>query len=139
MFTSPSTLTRHLYTHAELRFHCRCGKSYHFAAELHVHKLRHCRIRTAICSYPNCSKSYFSQADLSKHAKTHEKIKWCCNLCDYFSFDQRLLKSHKCVHERKYRYFYKNCAKGFLYHMQWKCHTTEIKCVALKRSDSPEH
>ena len=41
MFTSPSTLTRHMYTHAELRFNCHCGKSYHFAAELCVHKLTH--------------------------------------------------------------------------------------------------
>ena len=41
MFSTPSTLTRHLYTHAEPRFHCQCGKSYHFAAELCVHKLTH--------------------------------------------------------------------------------------------------
>ena len=139
MYTSPLTLTRHLYTHAEPRYHCHCGKSYHFAAELCVHKLTHRRIWTAIFSYPKCSKSYFSQADLAKHAKTHEKIKWCCNICNYFSFDRCLLKSHKHVHERKDRYFCNNCGKSFLYHTQWKWHKSNAKCVTLKRSDSPEH
>ena len=87
-FTLPSTLTRHQYTHAELRFKCRCGKGYHFTVELKQHKLTHRWIHTAICSHPSCKKSYFSQADLAKHAKTHDNVEWKCSICDYVTNDE---------------------------------------------------
>ena len=120
VFTSPSTLTRHMYTHAELHYLCKCRKSYHFPAELRVHKLTHRRICIAICSHPGCNKSYFSQADLSKHAKTHDNVKWNCSLCMYVTNDERLLKSHHWKHEQTVKYHCEKCGKGFVYHTQWK-------------------
>ena len=117
-FTSPSTLTRHLYTHAEPCFKCRCGKGYHFAAELKQHKLTHCLIHTAICSHPGCKKSYFSQADLAKHSKVHENVQWQCPTYDYVTNDEGLLRSHKRVHDQKLRYHCIKCDIGFVYHTQ---------------------
>ena len=101
VFTMPLSLQRHQYVHSSPQFHCRCGKGFYFLVELKVHKLKHRRTRTAICSYPGCTKSYFSQADLAKHARTHLKIKWNCDWCDYTTNNERLLKSHKRKHEQQ--------------------------------------
>ena len=137
-FSTPLTLMRHQYTHASPRFHCRCVKGFYYLPELKVHKLKHRRTRTAICSYPGCTKSYFSQSNLAKHAHTHCKIKWNCDKCDYSTSDERLLKSHQRKHEQQVKYTCDQCGCGFVYHTQWSRHCNKKNCRELKRSSSPE-
>ena len=137
VFTTPSSLQRHQYVHSSPRFHCRCGKGFYFLVELKIHKLKHRRTCTGICTYPGCTKSYFSQLDLAKHACTHLKIQWNCNQCDYSTHDERLLKNHKRKHEQKIKYTCSHCGKGFVYHTQWARHTNKNSCKELKWSNSP--
>ena len=132
VFTTPLSLQRHQYAHSLPRFHCRCGKGFYFLAELKVHKLKHRRTCTAICSYPGCTKSYFSQADWAKHAHTHLKIIWNCDRCDYTTNDERLLKSHKRKHKQKVKYTCSHCGRGFVYHTQWARHTNKNTCKKLQ-------
>ena len=127
-FTTPSTLTRHYYTHAEPRKFCRCGKGFYFSSELHVHKLTHRRIKTQMCTYPGCGKSYFSAADLAKHACIHENIAWNCNKCDYSTPDKRLLRSHQRVHEQVPCYTCAKCGATFVFHTQWMRHNRKDQC-----------
>ena len=137
-FSIPSTLTQHMYYHAEPRHFCHCGEGFRFLAEIRIHKLTHRRIKTAICQHPGCGKSYMSQSDLSKHAKVHEKVEWKCKLCDYTNYDKRLLKSHMRKHDQTVKYTCSRCGKGFVYHTQFKRHRTADNCTPLKRSGSPE-
>ena len=139
LFNTPSTLTRHMYTHLEARKPCRCGKSFWFLSELNTHKLTHRRIKHQVCSHVGCGHSYISKQDLAKHARTHDNIEWRCLKCNYTTDDKRLLKSHQRVHLRKIRYYCVVCGKGFIFHMQWNHHKTQNNCSPLKRSGSPEH
>ena len=118
-FHTPSTLSRHMYTHHKPRKFCRCGAGFYFNSDLRIHKFTHRCIKSQFCQSQGCDKSYFSAADLAKHARTHLKINWKCQKCDYCTNDERLLKSHQRVHDRKIRYLCQKCNKGFIFHMQW--------------------
>ena len=127
-FSTPSTLSHHMYTHREPRKFCRCGMGYYFNSELRIHKLTHRRIKSQFCQSLGCNKSYFSSADLAKHARTHLKIEWTCQKCDYKIFNERLLKSHQRVHDRRMHYTCQKCNKGVICHTQWARHKKQDKC-----------
>ena len=117
-FKTPSTLIRHMYTHAKLHFHCRCGKGFYFKSDLTIHKVTHKRIKNHICVHPGCGHSYFSSNKLVKHVQIHKGVTWSCTLCNYKTPDKRLLKSHQQKHNQMPRYFCPKCNKGFTYHAQ---------------------
>ena len=56
-FALASSLTRHMYEHADKCFSCdSCNFSSHFASELEVHKINHRRNQSYQCMYANCGK-----------------------------------------------------------------------------------
>ena len=94
LFSTPLTLEQHHYTYKIIKkYPCRCGKVFFFLSELKVHKYSHCRIRSAICTYPGCTKSYFNKNNLAKHALIYKKITWDCDQdeCKYSTPDKWLL------------------------------------------------
>ena len=127
-FKTPSTLIRHMYTHAKPRFHCWCGKGFYFKSDLTIHKVTHKRIKNHICIHPGCGHSYFSSNELAKHVQIHKGVMWSCTLCNYKTPDKRLLKSHQRKHNQTPRYFCPKCNKGFTYHAQWSRHVMAKKC-----------
>ena len=71
---TPSTLTRHMYSHKELKFSCDfCPKKFTFESDCDTHHISHRKIKTFLCNKPKCGKSFFFEGDLTKHVKTHQK------------------------------------------------------------------
>ena len=127
-FSTPCTLTRHLYMHEIPTKKCPCGEVFRFNSELKAHKLTHHWLPTHHCAHAGCDRSYFNAADLTKHVKTHKNMIWCCSKCKYTTKDKWLLKSHQRKHEHEHRYTCQKCGKGFIYHTQWARHKTDDSC-----------
>ena len=89
-FKTPSSLQRHLYSHAELKFPCdQCDEAFAFKSELIFHKTVHRKIPTFKCMSKNCGKAYKSANYLNKHALKHSGMVWDCDVgnCDYSTDD----------------------------------------------------
>ena len=138
-FSTPSTLSKHFYNHGELKYSCHtCGKKYAFKSQLTNHRISHKRTKDHVCIWPNCGKSYFSKGELTKHTKIHYKDTEFCHLCDYSTYDSRLLISHLRKHDKKVqKYECKNCGECFTHHTQRQRHVRDNKC--RKRSSSPSY
>ena len=145
---TPSTLTRHMYSHKELKYLCDfCPKRFAFESDRDTHHISHRTIKMFFCSKPKCGKSFFFEGDLTKHVKTHRKKVWRCQLCDYTTKDERNLKAHQRVHSNLLPYICDNCLHLFRYNEQLKCHEAkpkeceQFKQAAAKRkaTNSPEY
>ena len=138
-FSTPSTLSKHFYNHGELKYSCHtCGKKYAFKSQLTNHRISHKRTKDHVCIWPNCGKSYFSKGELTKHTKIHYKDTEFCHICDYSTYDSRLLLSHLRKHNKKVKkYECKNCGERFTHHTQRQRHVRDNKC--RKRSNSPSY
>ena len=143
---TPSTLTRHMFSHRELKYPCEyCPKRFPFESDRDTHHIRHRTLKTFACVNPNCGKTFFFKGNLTKHVKTHRKVKWKCQYCSYVSKDERNLKAHQRVHSNLKLYICKNCLQLFKYNEQLKRHRARPKdCECFKtlkslRSASPEY
>ena len=59
-FATPSTLSRHMYSHGTLKFACdKCSNSYAFSSALERHSYSHRKYPAFKCHYKDCDRSYF--------------------------------------------------------------------------------
>ena len=59
IFDTPSSMSRHRYSHKTLQFFCEdCGKGFFFSSELTSHRRRHPTIPGFVCFTKNCGESY---------------------------------------------------------------------------------
>ena len=143
---TPSTLTRHMFIHRELRYKCdHCPKKFAFKSDRDTHHISHRKIKTFMCNSAKCGKTFFFEGDLTKHVKTHREIKWRCKYCKYWSNDERNLKAHQRLHSNLKPYLCENCLQLFKYNEQLKRHRAKpgecekLKKLASSRSKSPEY
>ena len=138
-FTTPSTLTRHSYSHGPQKHACTkkgCNYRLAFASELERHKLVHRTIATHQCQFANCERWYFSKDELNKHVRIHDGKRWDCDEtgCNYSTPDKRLLKQHYRKHSDKKPYECSLCHKSFTYHTQYSRHVRDDVCEAKTTS-----
>ena len=94
VFSTPSTLCRHKYSHQEHKFHCSvCNKGCPFESDRNIHAIKHETEKKHSCQ--DCKKSFFQHSDLLKHEKVHNDTVWKCSMCDYTAVDERNLKLHR--------------------------------------------
>ena len=87
-FNNPASLTRHCYSHKELKFKCNnCDQSFAFESNLQTHRISHRTILTHCCMYPNCNKKFKNKGDLTRHAKEHNGIMHKRSDCSYENSD----------------------------------------------------
>ena len=134
-FTTPSTLTRHSYSHGPQKHACTkkgCNFRSAFASELERHKLVHRTIATHQCQFANCERWYFSKDELNKHVRIHDGKGWDCDEpgCNYSTPDKRLLKQHYRKHSDEKPYECGLCHKSFTYHTQYSRHVRNDTCEA---------
>ena len=133
-FRTPSSLSRHMYSHGPKRFMCthsNCFEGFAFSSELDRHKLTHRTIATHQCQYPGCGKWYFSGGELAKHVRTHDGKRWNCTEigCTYSTNDKRLLHQHGRKHQPDvHPYECGVCSKSFRYHTQYTRHVRDDDC-----------
>ena len=138
-FSTPSTLTRHSYSHGPQKHACTkkgCNYRSAFASELERHKLVHRTIATHQCQFANCERWYFSKDELNKHVRIHDGKRWDCDEtgCNYSTPDKRLLKQHYRKHSDKKPYECGLCHKSFTYHTQYSRHVRDDACEATTTS-----
>ena len=133
-FPTPSSLSRHMYSHGPKRFMCdhtNCYEGFAFSSELDRHKLTHRTIATHQCQYPGCGKWYFAGGELAKHVRTHDGKRWNCEEvgCTYSTNDRRLLHQHGRKHQPDvHPYECGVCSKSFHYHTQYTRHVCDDEC-----------
>ena len=117
---TPSRFNEHKYTHKEARYKCgRCSKTFYFESGLKLHKHLHKRHRTYKCFSKNCNKLYKWPQDLLRHVKSHLGRNLCCKVCDYSTYEKRLLTQHEVMHQDIKNYkCRKNCIQTFKHCMQ---------------------
>ena len=135
---TPSTLTRHMFSHRELKYPCDyCPKWFPFESDRDTHHISHQTLKTFACISPNCGKTFFFKGDLTKHVKIHRKVKWKCQHCPYVPKDERNLKAHQRLHSNLKPYICKNCLQLFKYNEQLKWHRAKPKdCEHFKTLNS---
>ena len=117
-FKLPSSLTRHMYDHNALKYHCdQCDYSCYFESELQMHKIIHRKNPSYQCMRAKCGKWFRQKWDLTLHLQKHEKI---VHKCDYegckFSMDtKKQLKENQKSHSNDYPHKCLVCDKGFHY------------------------
>ena len=133
VFSTPSSLSLHMYDHEELRYTCkRCGKGFHFKGQLAQHKVDHRSTRTFQCMHSGCGRWFKRKGDLVLHLETHKNKEWKCSECNQTTTCEKYLKDHiKSQHETDkadYKYKCAVCNRSFLYRMQLARH----KVIHLK-------
>ena len=119
-FSTPGSLRKHRYTHAEedSQFRCQsCDKIFPFKSQLTSHRHMHRRSRNYICAAANCGKTFKHPGDLSSHAKSHGKPLKCAH-CNYENTGKRNLKSHLRTHSRVVTFKCKLCGELFVHSNQ---------------------
>ena len=131
MFHTPSSLHRHNYRHKELKFKCTtCGDSFPFQFQLTDHQISHTTKQPHKCAQSGCSKTFKNASSFRKHRLLHDGHKHFCKEknCNYWSYNERNLSTHKIGHGDKNRYGCKKCGEGFMYHTPMVCHIKGNKC-----------
>ena len=136
VFSTPSTLERHGYTHKELKYKCDvCEEKFAFASDRDHHMVKHSTEKKFTCK---CGRQFFNKGDLKKHEEVHKNVVHKCKICEYSAVDPRNLKAHMRLHSNLKPYMCQSCLKLFKYHTQLKRH---LPCKEKKteRSESPEY
>ena len=136
VFSNPSSLCQHKYTHLDKKFCCRnCNKYFLFESNLAGHRLKHRHHPGFQCNHSQngsvCGKWYFAKSDLAKHVHMHSGKVYSCYECDYTTIDIRYLRAHRYTHSDKLKYTCKNCKEMFKHHTQMQRH--EEKCKDKSR------
>ena len=105
-FVTPSSRRDHMYSHRIHQYKCSiCKRTFNFPSELQLHRTVHRKTKYYRCQEPDCDKTYKWKQDLTRHAKSHEKVCFSCELCNYSSTEKRLLKRHVLSHSLKKTYY----------------------------------
>ena len=70
-YSTPHSLSQHIYKHKNMkcRFLCKCGKIFPFMSQLKIHKIKHTRKYTNMCT--ECSIPFKYHHDMLKHLRSH--------------------------------------------------------------------
>ena len=102
VFTSPRTLAKHRYIHAEYMYECQdCNRGFTFKSQLESHRKIHMKISGYVCFKPKCGKCFKRESELNAHLTAHSKNKIKCDHCNYSNSDIRNVRAHIKVHSNK--------------------------------------
>ena len=88
VFTSPRTLAKHRYTHAEYMYECQdCNRGFTFKSQLESHRKVHLKMTGFVCFKPKCGKCFKRESELNAHLTAHSKNKIKCDYCEYSNSD----------------------------------------------------
>ena len=90
LFTSPRTMAKHRYSHAEIMYECdTCGQGFTFRSQYLSHRKVHLTIQGFVCFKANCGQRFKREAELNAHLKAHDSKPIKCEHCDYTNKDKR--------------------------------------------------
>ena len=139
VFSTPSGLDRHKYTHLAPRHKCtECGTGFYFEGEVKQHMTTHRKVQAFTCNHGNCKKRYMNHADLLKHVRMHTVPVLQCTDCKYSTTDKCLFKCHRALHSDSEPFKCDACNKTFK-HRNQLCHHKLDKTLCESRSSSPEY
>ena len=100
-YSTPHSLIQHIYKHRNMKskFLCKCGKMFPFMSQLKIHKIKHNRKYTNMCT--ECSIPFKYRHDMLKHRRSHTAKEYTCENCDYVGSSINL-KAHQRQHNPKY-------------------------------------
>ena len=120
-FTSPRTMAKHRYSHAETMYECEtCGQGFTFRSQYLSHRKVHLTIQGFVCFKAKCGQRFKRESELNAHLKAHDSTPIKCEHCDYTNKDQRNLRAHMRIHSEKLPFFCVLCGKRFRWQEQ-KC------------------
>ena len=91
-FTSPRTMAKHRYSHAETMYECEtCGQGFTFRSQYLSHRKVHLTIQGFVCFKAKCGQRFKRESELNAHLKAHDSTPIKCEHCDYTNKDQRNL------------------------------------------------
>ena len=123
VFTSPRTLAKHWYTHAEYMFECQdCGHGFIFKSQLESHQKVHLKMAGYVCFKPKCGKWFKRESELNAHLITHDNKEIKCEHCNYSNPDICNAQVHSCQHSDKLPFHCPLCQKGFWWQEQKRRH-----------------
>ena len=127
-FVTPSSRRDHMYSHRTHEYKCSiCKRTFYFPSELQLHRTVHCKTKYYRCQEPDCDKIYKWKQDLTRHVKSHEKVRFSCEQCNYSSTEKRLLKRHVLSHSLKKTYYCAHCHKRYRHYNSLNRHMQ--KCI----------
>ena len=123
IFKLASSLTHHMYSHDERRYHCdKCSFHSHFESELKKHKIMHHTNPQHQCMHHKCGRWFMRKSDLVLHVETHKKNVIKCEVCDHTTTLPKYMKEHMKSHENKLPYQCNICHKRFLWRSGVRAH-----------------
>ena len=77
-YSTPHSLTQHLYDHKNLksRYVCKCGAMFPFKSQLKIHKIKHTRKLNNPCT--ECSLMFKHYHDMLKYLRSHTAKEYLC-------------------------------------------------------------
>ena len=123
IFELASSLTHHMYSHEERRYHCdKCSFHSHFESELKKHKITHHTTPQHQCMHSKCGRWFMRKADLVIHVETHRKNIITCDVCDHTTTLPKYMKEHMKSHGSVLPYKCDVCNKRFLWRSGVRAH-----------------
>ena len=109
-----------MYKHNNLKnnYVCKCGEKFPFKSQLVIHKIKHTRKPTNLCT--ECGLLFKYHHDMLKHLRTHIAKELSCEHCDYEGTIINL-KAHQKQHNPKYNKTCNLCKETFRHRMShWR-------------------
>ena len=122
-FTSPRTMAKHRYSHAETMYECEtCGQGFTFRSQYLSHRKVHLTIQGFVCFKAKCGQRFKRESELNAHLKAHDSKPIKCEHCDYTNKDQRNVRAHMRIHSEKLPFYCILCGKRFRWQEQKRRH-----------------
>ena len=123
LFTSPRTMAKHRYSHAETMYECdTCGQGFTFCSQYLSHRKVHLTIQGFVCFKAKCGQRFKRESELNAHLKAHDSKPIKCEHCDYTNKDQRKVRAHMRIHSEKLPFYCILCGKCFQWQEQKRRH-----------------
>ena len=107
LFTSPRTMAKHKYSHAEIMYECEtCGQGFTFRSQYLSHRKVHLTFQGYVCFKAKCGQRFKRESELNAHLKAHDSKPIKCKHCDYTNKDQRNVRAHMRIHSEKLPFLY---------------------------------
>ena len=123
LFTSPRTMAKHRYSHAETMYECEtCRQGFTFHSQYLSHRNVHLTIQGFVCFKAKCGQRFKRESELNAHLKAHDSKHIKCEHCDYTNKDQRNVRAHMRIHSEKLPFYCILCGKRFRWQEQKRRH-----------------